>query len=233
MEEAQSESLEAFRRSFSYGTRNDLNFKFFKGLSDDEVASFLQTLLDELGSAYDTGDIQPLIDAAYTAQVAGYAPVPDGPPPMYEYGSGPFTPFDLSVTEARIGLLTTSGHFLRDDDPQPFGEPAMTQEQAVARISEFIRSAPVLSEIPSSSPTSDLRVRHGGYDIRSAERDPNVTFPIERLREALAEGRVGELADIFYSFPGATAQGRLRTVVPEWVERLHNQEIDLMLLVPV
>ena len=109
----------------------------------------------------------------------------------------------------------------------------MTQEQAVARISEFIRSAPVLSEIPSSSPTSDMRVRHGGYDIRSTERDPNVTFPIERLREALAEGRVGGLADIFYSFPGATAQGRLRTVVPEWVERLHNQEIDLMLLVPI
>jgi D-proline reductase (dithiol) PrdB len=109
----------------------------------------------------------------------------------------------------------------------------MTQRQAVARISDFIRSAPVLSEIPSSTLESDLRVRHGGYDIRSAERDPNVTFPIERLREARTAGRVGELADILYSFPGATAQGRLRAVLPEWVERLNNQDIDLMLLVPV
>ena len=233
MENIEPESLETFRTSFSYGTRNDLNFKFFKGLSDDEVASFLQTLLDELGSAYDTGDIQPLIDAAYAAQVAGYSPTPDAPPPKHEYSNGPFTAFDVPLTEARVGLLTTSGHFLKDDDPQPFGEIAMTQEQAVARISDFIRSAPVLSEIPSSCPASDLRVRHGGYDIRSAERDPNVTFPIERLREASAEGRVGELADTFYSFPGATAQGRLRSVLPHWVEKLHHQDIDLMLLVPV
>ncbi len=233
MENIESESLETFRTSFSYGTRNDLNFKFFKGLSDDEVATFLQTLLNELGSAYDTGDIQPLIDAAYKAQVAGYSPAPDAPPPKHEYSNGPFTPFNVPLTEARVGLLTTSGHFLKDDDPQPFGETAMTQEQAVARISDFIRSAPVLSEIPSSCPAPDLRVRHGGYDIRSAERDPNVTFPIERLREASAEGRVGELADTFYSFPGATAQGRLRSVLPEWVEKLHDQDIDLMLLVPV
>jgi hypothetical protein len=233
MENIEPESLETFRTSFSYGTRNDLNFKFFKGLSDDEVASFLQTLLDELGSAYDTGDIQPLIDAAYAAQVAGYSPTPDAPPPMHEYSNGPFAPFDIPLTEARIGLLTTSGHFLRDDDPQPFGETAMSQEEAVARISEFIRSAPELSEIPSSAPVSELRVRHGGYDIRSAERDSNVTFPMERLREAHAEGRVGELADTYFSFPGATAQGRLRKVLPEWVERLHDQDIDLMLLVPV
>lgn len=233
MENTEPESLESFRTSFSYGTRNDLNFKFFKGLSDDEVASFLQTLLDELGSAYDTGDIQPLIHAAYTAQIASYSPAPDAPSPKYEYGDGPFAAFNVPVSEARVGLLTTSGHFVRDDDPQPFGESAMTQEQAVARISEFIRSAPELSDIPSSTSVSELRVRHGGYDISSAERDSNVTFPMERLREAHGEGRVGELADTFFSFPGATAQGRLRKVLPEWVERLHDQDIDLMLLVPV
>jgi D-proline reductase (dithiol) PrdB len=233
MEHIEPESLETFRASFSYGTRNDLNFKFFKGLSDDEVASFLQTLLDELGSAYDTGDIQPLIDAAYAAQVAGYSPAPDAPPPKHEYSNGPFTPFDVPLTEAKVGLLTTSGHFLRDDDPRPFGETAMTQEEAVARISEFIRSAPVLSEIPSSTPVSQLRVRHGGYDIRSSERDSNVTFPMERLREAHAEGRIGEVADTYFSFPGATAQGRLRKVLPDWLERLHVQDIDLTLLVPV
>ena len=233
MEESLSESLEAFRRSFSYGERNDLNFKFFKGLPDGDVAAFLQTLLDELGNAYDTGDIQPLIDAAYAAQVAGYSPPPDAPPPSHEYSDGPFTPFEIPVADARVGLLTTSGHFLKGDDPQPFGEDAMTQEQAIERISEFMRDSPVLSEIPSSSPTSELRVRHGGYDIRSALRDPNVTFPINRLREAQIEGRVGELADTFLSFPGATAQGRLRKVLPDWVERIHDQDIDLMLLVPV
>jgi hypothetical protein len=233
MEQPQPESFESFRRSFSYGGRNDLNFKFFKGLSDDDVAAFLQRLLDELGDAYDTGDIQPLIDAAYAAQVAGYSPPPDAPPPNHEYSNGPFTPLEIPLTETRVGLLTTSGHFLEGDDPQPFGEEAMTQEQAIDRISDFMRDTPVLSEIPSSSASSELRVRHGGYDIRSAERDPNVTFPMERLREANQDGRIGSLAETFFSFPGATAQGRLRKVLPEWLERLHNQDIDLMLLVPV
>jgi len=109
----------------------------------------------------------------------------------------------------------------------------MTQEQAVERISEFMKDSPVLSEIPSSSSSSELHVRHGGYDTRSALRDPNVTFPIDRLREAQASGRVGRLADAFFSFPGATAQGRLRKVLPEWLERIRQQDIDLMLLVPV
>jgi hypothetical protein len=233
MEQPQPESVEAFRRSFSYGKRSDLNFKFFKGLSDDAVTDLLQRLLYELGDAYDTGDIQPLIDAAYAAQVIGYSPPTDAPPPSHEYSEGPFTPLEIPLAEARVCLLTTSGHFLKDDDPQPFGEDAMTQEQAIERISEFMRDTPVLSEIPSSSPTAELRVRHGGYDIRSALRDPNVAFPIDRLREAQVDGRVGELADTFYSFPGATAQGRLRKVLPDWVQRVHDQDVNLVLLVPV
>ncbi|MDK1019661.1 MAG: glycine/sarcosine/betaine reductase selenoprotein B family protein [Actinomycetota bacterium] len=227
------ESFEAFRKSFSYGDRNDLNFKFFKGLSDDDAASFLQTMLDQLGDAFDTGDVQPLIEAAIQAQVAGYTPGPDAPPPTFAYDHGPFTPARIPVADARVGLLATSGHFVAGDDPEPFGETAMTQAEAIERIGEFISESPVLSEIPSTTPTSELRVRHGGYDIRSAEMDPNVTFPIDRLREAHDDGRVGSLPDTFFSFPGATSQGRLRKVLPGWVARAHEESIDVMLLVPV
>jgi Glycine/sarcosine/betaine reductase selenoprotein B (GRDB) len=233
MDRAPSESFESFRRSFSYGERNDLNFKFFKSLSNEEVATFLQTLLDQLGDAYDTGDIQPMIDAAFEAQVAGYSVEPDAPPPRHKYDDGPLTPLGVPVSDARVGLLTTSGHFVHGDDPEPFGELEMTQQQAVSRISEFMRDVPVLSEIPATTPTSDLRVRHGGYDIRSAEMDPNVTFPIDRLREAHDDGTIGELAETFFSFPGATAQGRLRKALPGWVQLLHDQDVDLMILVPV
>jgi len=229
----QHESFESFRKSFAYGDRNDLNFKFFNTLSDDETATFIQTLLDRLGDAYDSGDVQPLIDAAYEAQVAGYTPEPDAQPPKYLYETGPFTPFERPVRESRVGLLTTSGTFVTGDDPTPFGVPDMSQEEAVARIGEFLADTPTLSEIPSNTPTTELRVRHGGYDIRSALADPNVTFPIDRLREARDEGSVGELAQTFFSFSGATAQGRLRRELPGWVERIHEEDIDVMLLVPV
>lgn len=226
-------SFEEFRKSFSYGTRNDLNFKFFKSQSDDEVMDFAQQLLHELGDAYDTGDVLPLIHDAIEAQIAGYAPDPLAAPPRHAFDDGPFAPVDTSVSNARVGLLTTSGHFVAGDDPMPFGESGLTQSDAMDRISDFLKDTPVLSEIPSDTPASDLRVRHGGYDIRSALKDPNVTFPIDRLREAVDDGRVNGLASTFFSFPGATSQGRLRREIPGWIDRINHEDIDVMLLVPV
>ncbi len=227
------ESLEAFRNSFSYGTRSDLNFKFLKMMSDEDAAAFLQTLLHQLGDAYDTGDVGPLIEAAYEAQIAGYLPSPDAPPPKFSFDEGPFTPVTTAPANAKVGMLTTSGHFVVGDDPEPFGETEMTQREATERIGEFLTATPSLSEIPSDTPTSDLRVRHGGYDIRSAVRDPNVTFPIDRLREARDDGRIGGLASTFFSFTGATSRGRLRGELPGWIERIHAEGVDVVLLVPV
>jgi len=227
------DSFESFKLSFSYGSRSDLNFKFLKATTDEDAAQFLQTLLDLLGEAYDTGDAMPLIEAAYEAQVAGYAPSPSDPPPKFAYEDGPFTPLTISVTDATLGVLTTSGHFVEGDDPEPFGEPGLTQQEAMARVAEFLSSPPTLSEIPSDTPIDRLRVRHEGYDMRSAILDANITFPIDRLREFEADGRIGELAGTLYSFPGVTAQGRLRKVLPEWIERMRGQGIDVLLLVPV
>lgn len=227
------ESFESFRSSFSYGSRSDLDFKFLKSLSDDQAAAFIQDVLHKLGDAYDSGDVQPLIEAAYEAQVVGYSPSPDAPPPRPGYDDGPFAPADKPMEDARVGLLTTSGHFVAGDDPEPFGVKAMTQEEAVARISESLKDTPVLSEIPSDTAIPDLRVRHGGYDIRSVLKDANVAFPIERLREARSEGAVGDLAPTFFSFPGATSQGRLRRELPGWITRIHEEDTDVMLLIPL
>jgi hypothetical protein len=229
----QSESFEDFVRSFSYGTRNDLNFKFMKSLPDDEAAALLQALLAHIGDAYDTGDIQPLIDAAYEAQIAGYTPRPDAAPSRHTYDTGPFTPTAMPVAGSTIGLMTSSGHFVGDDDPNPFGVENMTQDEAMRRIDEFLKETPVLSEIPSDAPRDDLRVRHGGFDITSASRDPNAAFPIDRLAEAKETGRIGDLTSTYFSFPGATAQGRLRRELPSWLDRIARERADAFLLVPV
>ncbi len=232
-QENDREAFEEFRKSFSYGERNDLNFKFFKSQTDHDVADLIQSLLHELGDAYDTGDVLPLIRTAIDAQIAGYTPDPRAEPPRSAFDDGPFTSVETSTRNAKLGLLTTSGHFVAGDDPMPFGESELTQSDAVDRIADFMRDTPVLSEIPSDTPTRDLRVRHGGYDIRSALVDPNVTFPIDLLRQARDDGRVGDLAATFFSFPGATSQGRLRQELPGWVERINEEEIDVILLVPV
>ena len=225
--------FEEFRRSFSYGTRSNLNFKFFKGMKDEEVAAFIENLLELIGDAYDTGDIDPILSAAYEAQVAGYTPDADAPPSPHTYDSAPFAPMRTPVAGATVGLITSSGHFVDGDDPRPFGVEGMTQEEAERRIDEFLKETPVLSEIPSDAPASSLAVRHGGYDITSVERDRNVAFPADRLREAQARGRIGDVTSSFFSFPGATAQGRLKRVLPAWLDRFDREHAEAIVLVPV
>jgi hypothetical protein len=224
------ETFDEFRRSFSYGSRGNLNFKFMKSMSEADAAAFLATVLQQLGDAYDTGDVSPMIETAIEAQIAGYAPKPADMPPMFEFDTGPFAVANTPVRKATIGLLTTSGHFLEDDDPEPEG---MTQAEAVDRISESLRGTPILSEIPRTSDVDSITVRHGGYDITSAEIDPNVSFPIDRLNELEQDGTIGALPSTYFSFPGATAQGRLKRELGGWIDRIKEENVDYMLLVPV
>ncbi len=226
------ESFEEFKTSFSYGSRSDLSFKFLKHLSDEDAAGFLSRMLEQVGEAYDTGDVTGIINVAYEAQVSGYAPDPDEPY-HYTYEDRPFAPLQKPLSESRVGLLTSSGHFVAGDDPEPFGVPDMSQQEAHDRIQEFLREAAVLSAIPRDTAKEDLVVRHGGYDTRSALRDPNVTFPRDRLVELEQSGRIGELAATLYSFPGATAQGRVKRSAKEWATKLAADEVDVLLLVPV
>jgi hypothetical protein len=232
-EDAIGETFEQFRKSFSYGSRNNLNFKFMKSMTDHDAAVFVADVLQQLGEAYDTGDATPMIETAIATQIAAYAPKPDSPPPMYVFDSGPFTEATTPLDEARVGMLTTSGHFLEHDDPAPEGLIGMSQTEAMARIGESLKESPILSEIPSDSHADMLTVRHGGYDIGSAEIDANVAFPIDRLNEMNEADAIGSLASKHFSFPGATSQGRLKRELDDWVGRISEEKIDYMLLVPV
>lgn len=222
------ESFEEFRNSFSYGSRSDLSFKFLKKLDDERGGEVLRLLFEGFGDLLDTGDAGDLIDRFIDAQSEGYhlGSVHE----RYLYEDAPLTG-PRSLEGARVALLTSSGHFAKGDDPRPFGVEGMTQEEAEERIDEFLRETPPLSEIPIDTP--EIEVRHGGYDVRGAERDHNVALPIDRLRELSADtGFV--LHDTAYSFTGACSQGRLlKNALPEWLERLTAAQIDVALLVPV
>lgn len=90
-------------------------------------------------------------------------------------------------------------------------------------------------EIPVDTPTSDLRVTHFAYDQTSAKADPNAVFPIDPLREMVANGEIGSLADVALTFMGGIySQRRLHeTLVPALIDRVRELEADLALLVPV
>ncbi|MBI3994210.1 MAG: hypothetical protein HY342_13130 [Candidatus Lambdaproteobacteria bacterium] len=227
------ETLEAFKNSFSYGSRTDLLFKFLKRLPDAEAAEFLRALLEKLGETVDDGDVGRLLEHIYEWNVRGYATEVEEAR-SWIYDEGPFTPLAKPLSQSRLGLLTASGHFVAGHDPEPFGVKDMTQAEAVPRIQEFLRGPPQLNVIPIDTPAERLRVRHPGYDIRAVLSDPNVALPLAPLREAATAGVIGGLAAEAYSFVGATAQTPLiHEHAPRWVERMRAQHVDAVLLVPV
>ncbi len=224
----ENETFSEFKNSFSYASRADLNFKFFKGLSDEKTAVFIQTLFTKVVNAMDSGNWQPVAEHVIEGQRLSY-----DKPANFTYDDAPFTPLPKPLRQLKLGLLTSSGHSVAGDDPRPFGTENMTQSEAMARINEFLREAPTLSTIPMDTPAEELRVRHGGYDVAGALADPDVVLPLAHLQTLSAEGAIGELAANAYSFVGATAQTPLmKKNAPQWAEMIKQQGIEAMLLVP-
>ena len=223
------ETFQEFKESFSYGSRTDLNFKFLKSLSNEEAAKFFQDLLWKLGDSFDDGRFERLVEHIYQGQLEAYAGET-----QWRYDEGPFTSLKKPIAKSKLALLTSTGHFLAGDDPQPFGVKNMTQPEATARIDDFLKTEPALSAIPMDTPREKLRVRHGGYDIRGVQLDPNVALPLERLRELQKDGLIEALASDAYSFVGACSQLRLlKQTGPQWVEIFQEQAVAAVLLIPV
>jgi len=223
------ETFEEFKNSFSYGSRTDMNFKFLNALSDVEAGEFFQELLWKLGDASNDGQFDQVIKHIYQWQVRAYSSKS-----RWQYDDAPFTVLSKPLSESRIGLLTTSGHFVEGDDPEPFGVKDMSLEEAQSRISEFLKADPVLSVIPADISREKIRVRHGGYDIRAALDDYNVVLPIDRIGELQQDGLIDQTLGNAYSFVGACAQRSLvNEIAPQWAEMLKAQGVDGMILVPV
>ena len=225
----QPESFLDFKNSFSYGSRNDLNFKFLKGLSEEAAAQFIQRLFWKVGDAYDSDDWSPVIEHVRAGQAANYAG-----PTRWVYDDGPRTSLGKPLADATVALITSTGHFVEGDDPKPFGIENMSQEEAARRIDDFLKEEPTLSEIPIDTPHQRLRARHGGYDVRGVLADHNVALPTDHLRAFAAEGIIGSAYPTAYSFVGACAQTPLtKRTAPQWVQMWKAAGIDGAVLVPV
>jgi D-proline reductase (dithiol) PrdB len=131
--------------------------------------------------------------------------------------SAPFTVPAKALSKARLAIVTTAGLHLRDDLPFTAGDPSY-------RV------------IPSQTPAAEIVQSHTsiGFDRTGILEDINAVFPVDRLREMVAAGRIGELAPAFYSFMGAqrdTTAIRDRTA-PEVAELLIAAAVDVVLLTP-
>lgn len=227
------ETVREFADSFFYGSRSNLDFKFLADLDDGEVTGFFDALLRSLGRTIDDGDGDRLVELALRWQQRAYS-AHRGAERSFDYDDVPLSTLRVPLADATVALLTSSGHFVDGDDPRPFGVNDMSQSEAEARVSEFLRAAPTLSRIPVDTTSDRIRVRHGGYPVQAALVDHNVTMPLRPLRELQRSGLFKSLAPDAWSFVGATSQVRLRNdVAARWAEDLIAAGVDAVLLVPV
>jgi D-proline reductase (dithiol) PrdB len=79
-------------------------------------------------------------------------------------------------------------------------------------------------------------ITHDYYDHKDADKDINIVFPIDRLKEMRAEGEIKEIAEINYGFMGHIDEQHLKTLInviaPEIAKRLKKNNIDAAILTP-
>jgi D-proline reductase (dithiol) PrdB len=134
----------------------------------------------------------------------------------------PWARLEKPVSEAKLALISSAGFILPNQTP----------------FNEFSPGGDVsFREIPNDADLSKLREFHRSesFDHRGIERDPNLAFPLDRLRELEKEKMIGSLNHRHFSFMGSiVAPSRfIQQTIPETAEKLTQDQIDVALLVPV
>ena len=121
------------------------------------------------------------------------------------------------LNQRRVAIITTAGLHLRTDRPFQMGQP------------DFYRV------IPGDTRNNDLVMSHGAasFDRTGYQRDLNVVFPIDRLRELDDEGVIGSLADYHYSFGTPLSHEQNETAANELGELFKKDNVNAVLLFPV
>lgn len=91
--------------------------------------------------------------------------------------------------------------------------------------------------VPGDVEVQKLTEHHDSkaFDHSGIAADGNMAMPLDRLREMATDGLIGEVAPRHVSLMGSiVAPGRfIRKTVPEVVQMLTNDEVDVALMVPV
>ena len=136
--------------------------------------------------------------------------------PCPEFNSNPFVG-GPPLNERRVAIVTTSGLHCRTD--RPF----------VIDPNDFYRV------IPGNVEANDLVMSHvaASFDRSGFQRDWNVVFPLDRLRELVAEGVIVSLANFHYSVSSAHQGSEFETPVKEIASLLKKDNVNAIILTPV
>jgi D-proline reductase (dithiol) PrdB len=135
----------------------------------------------------------------------------------------PFAPLRKPLSECRIGLLGTSEVAVRFDAAK--GEVDPINEEDFRGV----------YAIPARTPTEKLYSRTLSFDRNATHLDDvNAFYPVDRLREAVADGRIGSMPERIYGAYNNYSQRKVLTQeAPKALAYAREDGLDAIILVPV
>ena len=135
------------------------------------------------------------------------------PCPAFEttpFVSGP------ALSARRVAIVSSAALIHRGDKPFPFGS------------GEY-------RAVPSSWDNADILISHVSinFDRAGFQRDINVAYPIDRLRDLAAEGAIGSVADTHYTVMGSTDPAAMVEAADGIAAALRADQVNAVVLAPV
>lgn len=132
--------------------------------------------------------------------------------------ASPFQPLSKPLPESRLGVISTSAAYV------------------VGQVAYHYKDDTSLRAIPKDTPNEAIHFSHITENyLLNPRKDPNCILPIQALRDAEANGQIGELApELFTCMGGVYSQRRVREeIIPELRAKFKTQAVDTVLLVPM
>ncbi|MBI5237504.1 MAG: hypothetical protein HY887_03670 [Deltaproteobacteria bacterium] len=133
----------------------------------------------------------------------------------------PWTPFTKELNSATIAIVTTAGVHLKTQKPFDMDDAS---------------GDPTYRTLPSDTPKDEYTITHDYYDHIDADRDINIVFPIDRLREMKDAGVIGGVSPVNLGFMGHIDGPHIETLIkktaPEAAGLLKKAGVDAVLLTP-
>ena len=133
----------------------------------------------------------------------------------------PWSPLVKDLKDCTVALVTTAGVHLKD---QPLFDMVAPDGDASFR------------ELPADTPKDGYMITHDYYDHSDADKDINVVYPIDRLKELAANGRIGGVAEINYGYMGHIKGAKLDLLIeetgPAVARKLKDAGVDVVIFTP-
>ena len=142
--------------------------------------------------------------------------------PSYDWtinDSAPLTRASKPLSECRVSLLTSGG----------------VSHCAMPAFDPMARNDHRLDSVAADADSSDFEINDAYYDHADAERDLNCVFPIDRVREMVADGELGSVAPRLWSGFMGRIYNRTKVIevsAPAFVEKLKEDGVDILLAAP-